>query len=60
MKPIKITTHLDETSAYALIQLLDDLREALCEAYGDDIAEMLKNASYSDRSQDLLDDEVDF
>ena len=41
----KLATHLRADEAYTLIEFLDQLREVLMVAYGDEIADMLREAS---------------
>lgn len=41
----KIATYLRADEAYTLIEFLDQLREVLMETYGDEIADMLREAS---------------
>lgn len=45
MKLTQLTTHWDAGEAYSVITCLDELRDALMAAYGDDISKMLKQAS---------------
>ena len=44
MRVNKIVTYLQPREAYTLVEFLDQLREILMETYGDDIANMLKEA----------------
>ena len=41
----KLATHFRAEEAYTLIEFLDQLREVLMAAYGDEIADMLREAS---------------
>lgn len=41
----KLATHLRADEAYTLIEFLDQLREVLMAAYGDQIADMLREAT---------------
>ena len=41
----KLATHLRADEAYTLIEFLDQLREVLMAAYGDEIADMLREAT---------------
>jgi len=45
MKLTQLTTHWDAADADCVITFLDELREGLMTTYGDDIGEMLKQAS---------------
>jgi len=49
MKLTRLTTHWEAGEAYCVIAFLDELRDALMATYGDDIGEMLKQASLCDR-----------
>lgn len=44
MKTHRLTTHLSAADALAVIDLLDQLRDVLINAYGDDIEQLLKEA----------------
>ena len=43
-----------------MIEFLDQVREVLLQAYGDDIIAMLQKASSPQEPQDLFDDEESF
>jgi len=45
MRTHKLRTYLQAQEAHTLIEFLDQLREVLMHAYGDDIAAMLRQAS---------------
>lgn len=45
MKVTRLYTHWDAEQAHTVIAFIDELREQLCEIYGDQIAEMLRTAS---------------
>ncbi len=53
MKVTRLYTHWDAEQAHTVIAFLDELREQLCEIYGDQIADMLRAAS----SDNLLDEQ---
>ena len=42
MKTIKLTTHWSAADANATIEFLDDLKDAIWEAYGSEITDMFK------------------
>jgi hypothetical protein len=52
MRVHKIITHLQPAEAYTLVEFLDQLRDALMQTYGDDIATMLKEATQDDKPVD--------
>lgn len=41
----KLATHLRAEDAYTVIELLDQLRDVLMAVYGDEIADMLREAT---------------
>ena len=45
MRIHKLTTHLRPEDAYAIIELLDQLREILMQSYGGEIRRMMQEAS---------------
>ena len=59
MKVTRLYTHWDAEQAHTIITFLDELREQLCEIYGDQIADMLRAAS-SDNLLDEQQTEFDF
>jgi hypothetical protein len=64
MRTHRLTTYLQAEEACTLIEFLDQLRDMLLEAYGDDITAMLQQASAQQQQQrepmDLFDDEEPF
>jgi hypothetical protein len=55
----KLTTYLQAEEACTLIEFLDQVRDMLMQAYGDDITAMLQQASSPQQQRepgDLLDD----
>jgi hypothetical protein len=59
MKVTRLYTHWDAEQAHTVITFLDELRDQLCEIYGDQILEMRRAAS----SDDIVDEqqtELDF
>jgi len=58
MRVNKIITHLQPGEAYTLVEFLDQLREVLMQAYGDDITAMLQEASQHDQPVDCGDGEM--
>lgn len=61
MRTHRLTTYLRADEACSLIEFLDQLRDMLLEAYGDDITTMLQQASAQQREpRDLFDDEEPF
>lgn len=56
----KLATHLQPEEASTLIEFLDQLREVLMRAYGDDITTMLRQASGSQTSRDWSEEEEPF
>ena len=63
MRTHRLTTFLQAEQACSLIELLDQVREMLLEAYGDDITTMLQQTSAQQQPRepmDLFDDEEPF
>ena len=65
LKITRISTHWDAAEACTVIQFLDELRDQLCEVYGDQIADMLREASESrpeniDQGKLAFDDDIPF
>jgi len=56
MKLTQLTTHWDAADAECVITFLDELREVLITAYGDEIAQMLKQARANRQSHPSVDD----
>jgi hypothetical protein len=61
MRVNTLVMHLEPDQAYALIELIDQLKQRLLESYGDDIQAMLQEASAltSRDESDEHDDELD-
>ena len=53
-----LITYLRAEDAYTIVEFLDQLREVLLQAYGDDIRTMLQEARPESRTDD--DDEEEF
>jgi len=53
MKLLRVQTHWDAEDAYAVLEVLDALREEIITQYGDEIIEMLRAAS-TDHTTDQL------
>jgi hypothetical protein len=63
MRTHRLTTYLQAEEAYTLVEFLDQVREMLMQAYGDDITAMLQQASAPQQQrepQDLFDDDEQF
>ena len=65
MKFTHLTHHWNAGEAYSVISFLDELRDVLWTTYGEEITEMLQNASQSCESGDEagipeFDDDIDF
>jgi hypothetical protein len=60
MRTHRLTTYLQAEEACSLIEFLDQVREVLLQAYGDDIIAMLQQASSPQEPQDLLGEEEPF
>ncbi len=56
----KLATHLRPQEAATLVEFLDQLREVLMQAYGDDITHMLRQASGAQASRNCLDEDEPF
>jgi len=57
MRTHRLTTYLQAEEACSLIEFLDQVRDMLLEAYGDDITAMLRQAhSAQQEPGDLFDD----
>ena len=59
MKVTRLYTHWDAEQAHTVIAFIDELRDQLCDIYGDQIVEMLRAAS-ADNSVDEQQSELDF
>jgi len=59
MRVNKIVTHFGPGDAYAIIEFIDQLRDMLLQAYGDDIRVMLQEASAQKPSGEV-DEDVTF
>lgn len=53
-----LITHLQPEDAYTLIEILDQLRDALMQAYGVEITTMLKEASQASSGKEVSSDTV--
>lgn len=63
MRTHRLTTYLQAEEACSVIEFLDQVRDMLLEAYGDDITAMLQQASAQQQQReprDLFDDEEPF
>ena len=60
MRVHKLATYLRPDEAYTLIAFLDQMREVLLQAYGDDITSMLRQASAPQEPRHLLGDAEPF
>jgi hypothetical protein len=60
MRAHKLTTYLRAEEACTLIEFLDQVREVLLHAYGDDITSMLRQASAPQEPKNLLGDAEPF
>ena len=60
MRIHKLATHLGPEDAFTLIEFLDQLRDVLIQAYGDDIGVMLRQASAPPPSIEIDGDEEPF
>ena len=60
MRTHRLTTYLQAEEACSLIEFLDQVREVLLQAYGDDIIAMLQQNSAPAQPQDLFDDDEPF
>jgi hypothetical protein len=59
MKVTRLYTHWDADQAHTVITFIDELRDQLCEIYGDQIVEM-RRAAASDNIVDEQQTELDF
>jgi hypothetical protein len=59
MKVTRLYTHWDADQAHTVITFLDELRDQLCEIYGDQIVEMRRAASLDNRVEEQQ-TELDF
>jgi len=59
MKVTRLYTHWDAEQAHTVLDFIDQLRDQLCDIYGDQIVEMLRAAS-ADNSVDEQQSELDF
>jgi hypothetical protein len=57
MRVSTLVTHLRPQDAHALLEALDQLRDALLKTYGDDIRALLQEAASSQESSDTDDDD---
>jgi hypothetical protein len=55
----RLYTHWDAEQAHTVITFLDELRDQLCEIYGDQIVEMRREASSDNRVEEQQ-TELDF
>ena len=63
MRTHRLTTHLRPAQAFTLIEFLDQVREVLMQAYGDEIVAMLQQATVRqepDNPGDLMGDGESF
>jgi len=65
MKITRLTTHWDADQAHTILEFLDELRDQLCEIYGDEIIDLLRGGTANhigDEHQDELpfDDDIAF
>ncbi len=65
LKITRISTHWEAEDACTVIQFLDELRDQLWEVYGDQVTDMLREASESrpentDQRELEFDDEIPF
>ena len=65
MKVTRLYTHWDAEQAHTVIAFIDELRDQLCEIYGDQIEEMLRAASshtiaQEQQSEPEFDDDIGF
>ena len=59
MKVTRLYTHWDAEQAHTVIAFIDELRDQLCDIYGDQIVEMLRAAS-TDNLLEEQQTELDF
>ncbi len=65
MKIARLTTHWDADQAHTILEFLDELRDQLCEIYGDEIIDLLRDGSINrigDQQQTELpfNDDIEF
>jgi len=65
MKVTRLYTHWDAEQAHTVIAFIDELRDQLCDIYGDQIVEMLRAASADNLAEEQqseldFDDNIDF
>ena len=60
MRIHKLTTYLQAEEVFTLVEFLDQLRDVLIQAYGDDISAMLQQASAPRTSTEIAGDEDAF
>lgn len=65
MKISRLITHWTADEADTVVTLLDELRDALWQTYGDEIIEMRRNAmmrteTNTDQGELAFDDDIDF
>lgn len=60
MQVNKLTTYLRPEDAYTIVEFLDQVRDMLMQAYGDDIKIMLQEASQRNPAQRGTDDDEPF
>jgi hypothetical protein len=60
MRIHKLATHLGTEEAFVLIEFIDQLRDTLMQAYGNEIGAMLQQLGAPPPSTEIIDDEVPF
>jgi len=65
MKVTRLYTHWDAEQAHTVIAFIDELRDQLCDIYGDQIVEMLRAASADNLAEEQqseldFDEDIDF
>ena len=65
MKVTRLYTHWDAEQAHTVIAFIDELRDQLCDIYGDQIMEMLRAASADNLAEEQqseldFDEDIDF
>jgi len=65
MKIARLTTHWDADQAHTILEFLDELRDQICEIYGDEIIDLLRDGSINrigDQQQTELpfNDDIEF
>ncbi len=56
MKTLRITTHWTTEQADDIYQLLDDLKSAIWQSYGEDIVEMHREIAFEQKQQGEISD----